>query len=217
MWQAGKDTMVELLGSKKFFIFMASLIAAGAARIGWSVDQAVVDHYLELAGALILAQGVADHGKGAAEVMAKAALTTGTPVVAPPKPSIAPVVMLLAALGGGVALTHTSAGCSGTVKKIETGVVAGIDCGKQDLGQLVGDKTLLATVAIDLAQSNWSDALSVLEGKVEQDALACAVLAVDTVTHANLPVGAEPSPVGQHARAALAAKGWKFASAGGAK
>jgi hypothetical protein len=72
MLDAFKSTILELLGSKKFLLLVAGLIAWALARLGFNVDQAQIDRGLELLGALIVAQGVADHGKPAAEAKAAA-------------------------------------------------------------------------------------------------------------------------------------------------
>lgn len=71
MTQALKDTLTELLGSKKFLILLATLVAAAAARFGLNVSPDAIVPYLGLAATAILAQGIADHGKGAAEVATK--------------------------------------------------------------------------------------------------------------------------------------------------
>lgn len=210
MLSATKDMFADLLSSKKFFIFIASLIAAGAARLGWNVDQAVIDHYLELAGALILAQGVADHGKGAVEAQIKAGIT---PASTPTKsPSTAPVIAVLMLVGLGAAVTHTSTGCSSLTTGAKATGGALIDCAKQDLGQLVGDQTLLAVVTTDLAQGDYAAALDALIGKVGQDALACAVKAVETVATSGRPATSEPSPLALHAQAEIATHKWQYAA-----
>lgn len=48
-------------------MFVATVIATIVARLGFNVDSTTIDHYLVLAGSLILGQGIADHGKGAEE------------------------------------------------------------------------------------------------------------------------------------------------------
>lgn len=67
MLQALGSTLVELAGSKKAILLLATVVAAITAKVGWHVDAATIDRYLELAGAFIVAQGIADHGKGAEE------------------------------------------------------------------------------------------------------------------------------------------------------
>lgn len=80
MLDAFKGTLLELLGSKKFLLLVAGLIAWAAARLGFNVDQAQIDRGLELLGALILAQSVSDHAdakKDATALTAAQALAEG--------------------------------------------------------------------------------------------------------------------------------------------
>lgn len=64
MWKAVK----EVLSSKKAIMAITSGLAAGAARLGWNVDAETVGLFLSPFVAYIIGQGVADHGKGAAQV-----------------------------------------------------------------------------------------------------------------------------------------------------
>lgn len=73
MRAALQGALLELAGSKKFLVFLATMIAAGAARIGWHVDPNALAPYLAVAGAYIVGQGIADHGKSAAQIAAAAA------------------------------------------------------------------------------------------------------------------------------------------------
>ena len=79
MMAALKDTLTELLGSKKFLMLVATVLAAGAAKLGWNVDASTLLPFEGLAASAILAQGIADHGKSAAEAMA----STSPPKVMP--------------------------------------------------------------------------------------------------------------------------------------
>jgi hypothetical protein len=67
MLSALGDTLMELLGSKKFLMLLATVIVALAAKLGWHVTTDQLLPWLGLAASAILAQGVADHGKGKAE------------------------------------------------------------------------------------------------------------------------------------------------------
>lgn len=63
-------------------------------------------------------------------------------------------------------------------------------CGKADLAQMVGDKTLLATVAAELLSANYVAAIATLVAKLGADAVGCAVLAIEQVDGAK----ATPTP-----------------------
>lgn len=65
--EALATTAIEIFHSKKSMMFVTTVIATIAAKRGWDVDTDTINHYLVLAGFLILGQGIADHGKGAEE------------------------------------------------------------------------------------------------------------------------------------------------------
>lgn len=69
MWNALK----EMLASKKAIAMLAGLIAWLVAKIGWDVDTADLIEPLTLVIGYIVGQGIADHGKAAAQVNAAAA------------------------------------------------------------------------------------------------------------------------------------------------
>lgn len=107
-------------------------------------------------------------------------------------------------------------GCSSTPKTIAAGGDAFLQCGKADLTQMIGDKTLLATVAKDLASGDYLNLIEDLIGKVGGDAVGCAVIAVDTVAEANAGAGsgsassAALSPSVIRARELIAKHKWKL-------
>ena len=70
--------LVELAGSAKFQVLVASIIAWIALKLGWHVDQAQIDRLLALVGSYLLAQGVADHGVSRAKVEAATQIRLAT-------------------------------------------------------------------------------------------------------------------------------------------
>lgn len=70
MRKAFLDTLLELLGSKKFLTFLGLCVGWLCLKLGWNVDQVTIDHYLMVGSALLLGQGITDHGKAAAEIRA---------------------------------------------------------------------------------------------------------------------------------------------------
>jgi hypothetical protein len=73
MLQALKATLLELAGSKKVLLFFATLIAWAAARLGLNIEQSQINNALMFVSSLLLAQGIADHGKPAADKNAQLA------------------------------------------------------------------------------------------------------------------------------------------------
>lgn len=73
MLAALRLTVVALLGSKKFVMAMLTMVAALAAKYGLGFDPAQALAFLSPLIAAIIGQGVADHGKEAAKIMAGAA------------------------------------------------------------------------------------------------------------------------------------------------
>lgn len=70
MIAALKDTLLEMAGSKKFLVLLSTVIAWLALKLGWHVDQDAIDRLLVVVSAYLVGQGIADKGKGAAEVAA---------------------------------------------------------------------------------------------------------------------------------------------------
>jgi hypothetical protein len=75
MW----DAIKALLSQKKFIAALIAGAAWAAGRIGWNIDPAQMTAAITPLLAYIIAQGVADHGKGAAEVKAEADAAAAAP------------------------------------------------------------------------------------------------------------------------------------------
>lgn len=156
VWQAFVSTLAELAGSKKSIVLLGSVIAWVALKLGWHVDQNTIDRYLALAASYLLGQGIADHGKGAAEehgrtarALAASGVPAGAVLSALAKPSRSPaagfvraqVLVALAALG--LAASTMFVGCS------HPGQVA------LGIGQCVYDSGIMTKVLFDLQQANY--------------------------------------------------------------
>jgi hypothetical protein len=72
--------MRQLLASKKFIVMTAAAVVAIASKLGLDLDPHLVQLLVYLAIAFIVGQGIADHGKEAAKIVAAAAgpVTTTT-------------------------------------------------------------------------------------------------------------------------------------------
>ncbi len=73
------STIIELLSSKKFITALIAIIAAIAARYGLQLDANAILEVVAPLWAFVIAQGVADHGKSAAQVAAAAQATPPAP------------------------------------------------------------------------------------------------------------------------------------------
>jgi hypothetical protein len=73
MWKAIWEASKGLLGSKKFQASILAGAAWGAGRLGWHVDAGEMTAAISPLLTFILAQGIADHGKSAAQVTAGSA------------------------------------------------------------------------------------------------------------------------------------------------
>lgn len=69
-------TIREFLTSKKFIVAVAGLIITGAARYNLNLDPDMVQNFVYVIVAYLLAQGWADSGKEAAKVAGTVALVT---------------------------------------------------------------------------------------------------------------------------------------------
>lgn len=80
MRQAFHDVLIELLGSKKFLVFIATVVVMGGSKILGILHvtaQLTTDDvmpYLVLVSGYLVGQGVADHNKEAAKITAAAML-----------------------------------------------------------------------------------------------------------------------------------------------
>jgi hypothetical protein len=68
-----KDTLRDLLTSKKFLAALTAIVVYIAGRFGFDVDTTVLDHIFTALLVYTGAQGVADMGKPAALATARAA------------------------------------------------------------------------------------------------------------------------------------------------
>lgn len=68
MWKALMQSLTGILGSKKAMMAIFGAIAAGLMKLGLHVDTETVGVVLTPLLTAIVSQGIADHGKGAAEV-----------------------------------------------------------------------------------------------------------------------------------------------------
>jgi hypothetical protein len=127
---------------------------------------------------------------------------------------IAVVVTCLAGAHGCGGSLHGTPVSSGVSAPVSSGGNAFLQCGQHDLNQLVGDKTLLATVAIDLLSDNYAQAIEALITKLGGDTVGCAVIAVDTVASASKnTIGPRTAtPQETRAKALIAQHNWKLAS-----
>lgn len=67
-----KQAIQDLFRSKKFLAGLAAMICWAAAHWGFNVSATEATEFVSGLGLFIVGQGVADHGKPAAEAMAKA-------------------------------------------------------------------------------------------------------------------------------------------------
>lgn len=83
-----KATLIDLFTSKKFLAALAAIVVYVAGRFGLNVDPAALDRIVAALLVYVGAQGIADHGKSAAQVNAAAAsqLVLGTSATAPVAP-----------------------------------------------------------------------------------------------------------------------------------
>jgi hypothetical protein len=86
----------DLLASKKFLVLLAAIIVAIASKLGLNLDPDMLTQIIALAGAYIVGQGIADHGKEAAKINAaandNAALEAPAAPAAPAAPGAATTV-----------------------------------------------------------------------------------------------------------------------------
>lgn len=116
-----KQTLLDLLTSKKFLAAATAIIVYLAGRFGWNVDPTVLDHIWQALLVYVGAQGVADLGKSAALVRAAApnsppAFDSGTAPKAsgPAIATLALVVLAVGAAGSLTACTKTELGAAAT-------------------------------------------------------------------------------------------------------
>ena len=91
-----KETLYEIVTSKKAIMAVVSAIVYLTGRLHWNVDPTAMLGAVTPLWLYVAAQALADHGKSAAQIQAKtaaaelaAALAAAQPV-APPQPKAAP-------------------------------------------------------------------------------------------------------------------------------
>lgn len=204
------DVLRDAFGSKKFLVFLATVIVAVgnklAGHFGYELDPDTVNQFIAIAGAYIVGQGIADHGKEAAKVVADAART-------PPPMSLPagldsgaaiqakrfggfvrlPVLLAFAAVG----LIVLGSGCSSpTVKNVEGNVIA---CSKAELATATSGTSVItvavetaAAIAAAVATGGLEAALTAIEvliAKYGEPIVACAVTKGASQPDAPKPMG----------------------------
>jgi hypothetical protein len=102
-----KNALLDLFTSKKFLAALTAIIVYVAGRFGFDVDTAVLDRIFAALLVYIGAQGIADHGKSAAQITAGAVATPTAPapsIAAAPRlagASITGAAVVLLAIGAG--------------------------------------------------------------------------------------------------------------------
>ena len=79
-------TIKEFLSSKKFIVAVAGLIVTALAKLHFDVPESLVQEFVGIMIAYLLAQGWADKGKEAAKVQGTIAIMTDTQIADPPQP-----------------------------------------------------------------------------------------------------------------------------------
>ena len=79
-------TIKEFLTSKKFIVAVAGLIVTALAKLHFDVPESLVQEFVGILIAYLLAQGWADKGKEAAKVQGTIAIMTDTQIADPPQP-----------------------------------------------------------------------------------------------------------------------------------
>jgi hypothetical protein len=141
-------------------------------------------------------------------MLESAADSTPPPTLKRPRANSA-LVALVVALG----VTY---GCAGTGTGVAAPIAAAgsafLQCGKQDLTQLVGVKglTLLAQVYDDLAQSNYVQLIADLVTTVGGDAVGCALVAIASLDKTSGVQAQALTPREVRAQELIAKYGWKI-------
>ena len=200
-----REALLELLQSKKFLMALLGMLAGLLARFGWQMDPAETIMWLSPLMSAIVGQGIADHGKAAAQISADnwkpmpkvIADEPGQPVK-PPESGRA-VLDLLIALGVVLAVAMSigvmSSGCSwlkGEAKKTGQAI---IDCTKAESAKAVKElgpvvDVVLAQVVDSSGRVNFSQ-LSDLAKGWGTDIGGCVL--ADAVARALLPSPADPN------------------------
>lgn len=193
----------RMCSSLKVQTTIVGLLVTSGARWGVHVSPEVQAAILILFGALVHAQGQADHGKEAAKIAADAQLAVAFPMtgraadVPPPTPPTGALAgAVLVAILVGLATSVVVVACSATPKSVAGDVVASaVDCltptaskVTHELGPVV-DAQLAQLV--DHGDVDWNRARDVWKG-IDPKGIAACVL-VGAVSRALSPQPADPS------------------------
>jgi hypothetical protein len=145
------DTIRDLLSSKKFLAMLTAIVVYAAGRLGFDIDAAVLDRIWQALMVYVAAQGIADHGKSAAQVKAAAGQDLGTGTIGGRAASLFALVCVGALLAGaGGALSACTATQRAELKQDAKHAV--INCTAQQLGTTPGlDLATLVAIANTVA------------------------------------------------------------------
>lgn len=139
----------------------------------------------------------------------------GIPTKISKMPQVAALAAIVALVASLVVVNGCVGGGTGTTSPIAGAGSAFLQCGKQDLTQLVGPQgwSLLATVKDDLSKDDYGQLISSLIGTIGSDAVGCAVVALDGLGKAETaraPRAATPQET--RAKELIAKYDWKIAT-----
>lgn len=138
-----KATLTDLFTSKKFLAALTAVVVYAAGRFGFDVDPATLDRIFAALLVYVGAQGVADNGKSAAQILAAPAARAAAPIA--PSASVS-IALLALVVGGGVAFAACHPGPR--LKAVE---VAAWDCTLPERVELVAAFQPVADSALHLA------------------------------------------------------------------
>lgn len=182
-----KQTLIDLITSKKFIAAISAIVIYVGGRFGTTIDPTVLDHIWQALLVYVGAQGIADIGKGAAQVQS-------------PKPSSAPggqagrisLTMLLAlgvlsaAIGGAVLI-----GCSTAGQRAVSGIEAGVSCEEPNLKAAAADLIPLALAELEhwISGSGQVDTTGLKAdlAKIKSSAAQCAIDAAVAILTTPMP------------------------------
>lgn len=204
-----KATLIDLFTSKKFLAALTAVVVYAAGRFGFDVDTAVLDRILAAFLVYVGAQGVADVGKGAAQVREAAfgarprsmpaGLETGAALVQvePPSSSAtrAPIgtVAVLALVALGLSAAGSLTACSGAKSAASGAKAAVVDCVHADQGPIVRLLIELGGDAVAAAlhgQVDWA----VLEAEAETQGVVVGGCAFSQFVHGMAAAPRPPAP-----------------------
>ena len=147
----------ELFASKKFLVFLAGVLTLIASKLGLNLDPDTLNGVIALTAAYVVGQGIADHGKGAAQVNAALALKLANPIPAPAPIAVGsvrtpaagfavPKLLLILVAFAVVALGVFAVSCA-QIKKTEANI---IECAKEEAA-IATKGTDVISLGIDIA------------------------------------------------------------------